>query len=53
MMFMRPPQHGRVGRLVVCRGTIGLLLVVHGLHRCPRKSADAPRDGGLDLGATG
>src|SRR5450756_324524 len=43
----------RVGRLVGCRGTIGRLLLVHGLHRCHRSNQlTRPRDG-LGLGAAG
>ena len=42
-----------MGRLVGCRGSIGKLLLVHGLHRCHRSNQlTRPRDG-LGLGAAG
>src|SRR5450759_5287938 len=43
----------RVDRLFGCRGTIGRLLLVRGLHRCHRSNQlTRPRDG-LGLGAAG
>ena len=42
-----------LGRLVGCRGTIGGLRLVRGLHRCHRSDQlTDPRDG-LGLGAAG